>query len=57
MILAIDYLLIWAVECQQEDYLRGLESHLENTLERSRDRISKVRSSQEEVLIEEISCS
>jgi len=29
MILAIDYLLIWAVECQQEDYLRKLEGHLE----------------------------
>ena len=31
MILAIDQLLIWVVECQREDYLRKLEGHLEDT--------------------------
>lgn len=31
MILVIDYLLIWVVECQREDYLRRLGGHLEDT--------------------------
>ena len=31
MILAVDQLLIWVVGCQQEDYLREIDGHLENT--------------------------
>ena len=44
MILAIDQLLIWAVECQREDYLRKLEGHLKDTHRVDQlDRIAEAR--------------